>query len=105
MPERQEITVDYEPGTVEQVTQHDGSVISLRKLATDYDIHDRVGAMNYITEHHARGEVVTGLLYIDPAASDLHDLMSTVPVPLNSLDAPELCPGSRALEGFNAAHR
>jgi 2-oxoglutarate ferredoxin oxidoreductase subunit beta len=105
MPEREEITVDYEPGTVQQVTQHDGSVLTLRKLAADYDVHDRVGAMNYISAHHARGEVVTGLLYIDAEARDLHDLMGTVEAPLNSLAETELCPGSAALDAFNAAHR
>ena len=32
-----EITADYAPGTVEEVTQHDGSILRLRKLAEDYD--------------------------------------------------------------------
>src|ERR1700750_72137 len=34
---RSEITADYAPGTVEMVTQHDGSVLRLRKLHADYD--------------------------------------------------------------------
>src|SRR5579871_6473476 len=41
-----EITVDYEPGSVEEVEQHDGSVLRLRKLAANYDPHDRIAAMN-----------------------------------------------------------
>jgi 2-oxoglutarate ferredoxin oxidoreductase subunit beta len=40
--ERDEITVDYAPGEVELVTQHDGSVLRLRKLAPDYDPTDRI---------------------------------------------------------------
>src|SRR6195256_6952690 len=32
---REEIKVDYEPGTVEMVQQHDGSTLALRKLAKD----------------------------------------------------------------------
>ena len=40
---RAPITVDYEPGTVEMVEQHDGSTLALRKLDADYDVHDRLG--------------------------------------------------------------
>ena len=57
---REPITVDYAPGTVEMVTQHDGSVLRLRKLHTDYDVHDRISAMTYMQERHAAGEIVTG---------------------------------------------
>src|SRR5271170_1002419 len=45
---REEITVDYAPGSVEMVTQHDGSTLRLRKLHTDYDMHDRVSALTYM---------------------------------------------------------
>src|ERR1051325_162061 len=61
---RAEITVDYAPGSVETVRQHDGSLIRLAKLDPDYDPHDRAGAMAYLQERAAAGEVVTGLLYI-----------------------------------------
>src|SRR5204863_7096226 len=36
MMPRETITVDYAPGTVEIVEQHDGSKLALRKLALDY---------------------------------------------------------------------
>src|SRR6202158_4607865 len=42
MTPREEITVDYAPGTVEIVEQHDGSKLALRKLAAHYDPHDRL---------------------------------------------------------------
>src|SRR6202021_1501067 len=54
---RNEITVDYAPGTVEVVRQHDGSLLKLRKLAGEYDPTDRVAAMNFLQSHHARGEI------------------------------------------------
>src|SRR5215475_12565739 len=50
---RMQITVRYEPGTVEIVEQHDGSKIALRKLAADYDPHNRVAAMAYLQERAA----------------------------------------------------
>jgi 2-oxoglutarate ferredoxin oxidoreductase subunit beta len=102
---REEITADYEPGTVTDVRQHDGSVLRLRKLAADYDATDRIKVMNYLQERAAEGEVVTGLLYVNPDAQDLHHHMETVAAPLNTLGARDLCPGNVALERFNAALR
>ena len=102
---RDEITADYAPGTVTTVTQHDGSVLRLRKLAQDYDATDRIKVMHYLQERAAAGEVVTGLLYVDPESSDLHEHLNTVDTPLNRLSERELCPGSVALEKINAALR
>jgi 2-oxoglutarate/2-oxoacid ferredoxin oxidoreductase subunit beta len=103
--ERDEITADYAPGTVETVEQHDGSRLRLRKLAPDYDPHDRIAAMTYLQERHAEGEIITGLLYVDPEPLDLHDHLETVETPLNALGEGELCPGSEALDRINASLR
>ena len=53
MVEHEPITADYAPGTIELVTQHDGSILRLRKIATHYDPSDRVAAMTYLAR--ARG--------------------------------------------------
>ncbi|MBL8835711.1 MAG: 2-oxoacid:ferredoxin oxidoreductase subunit beta [Alphaproteobacteria bacterium] len=105
MPARAEITADYAPGTVEDVVQHDGSVLRLRKLATSYDPHNRIAAMNYLQERHAAGEIVTGLLYVDPEPKDLHAHLNTADTPFNQLGDGDLVPGSAALEKINAALR
>jgi 2-oxoglutarate/2-oxoacid ferredoxin oxidoreductase subunit beta len=102
---REEITADYAPGAIVEVVQHDGSVIKLRKLAADYDPTDRINVMNYLQQRAAAGEVVTGLLYIDPQAEDLHKHLNTVETPLNQLGTRELCPGAVALERINASLR
>jgi 2-oxoglutarate ferredoxin oxidoreductase subunit beta len=102
---RDEITVDYAPGTLETLTQHDGSVLRLRKLHAEYDPHDRISAMSYLLERDAAGEVVTGLLYVEPTPKDLHDHLNTVETPLNALDDKALVPGAAALEKFNASLR
>jgi 2-oxoglutarate/2-oxoacid ferredoxin oxidoreductase subunit beta len=99
------ITADYEPGTEARVRLHDGSTLRLRKLAPGHDPHDRIGAMTHLQERQAAGEIVTGLLYIDPGARDLHDQSGTVGTPLNRLGEAELCPGAAALDAFNAAQR
>src|SRR6202521_3599434 len=98
MPLKTEITVDYAPGTVEIVEQHDGSRPALRKLAADYDPRDRLAAMSYLQERAAAGEIVTGLLYVEPEAGDLHTHLETVEAPLNALGEAELCPGSAVLK-------
>jgi 2-oxoglutarate ferredoxin oxidoreductase subunit beta len=102
---REPITVDYAPGTVETVTQHDGSVLRLRKLHTDYDVHDRISALTYMQERQAAGEIVTGLLYVDPDPHDMHKHMNTVATPLNELDEAALVPGAAVLDKLNASLR
>jgi 2-oxoglutarate ferredoxin oxidoreductase subunit beta len=105
IPERTEITADYAPGAVEIVQQHDGSLLRLRKISAEYDARDRLAAMTYLQERHAAGEIATGLLYLDPEPDDLHAYLQTVPTPFNALGERELCPGSEALERFNASLR
>jgi 2-oxoglutarate ferredoxin oxidoreductase subunit beta len=103
--DRDEIVVDYAPGTVEIVTQHDGSVLKLRKLGSDYDPTDHNQAVTHLQIHQARGEIVTGLLYVDPDARDLHDHLGTVSTPLNQLTDEELTPGPDALAAINESLR
>jgi 2-oxoglutarate/2-oxoacid ferredoxin oxidoreductase subunit beta len=105
MTARAPIAVDYEPGTVEVVEQHDGSILRLRKVAADYDVHNRVAAMNYLQERAAEGEVVTGVLYLERDSQDLHDYLNTVDQPFNTLAEPDLIPGSAALEKLNQSLR
>ncbi|HUO94009.1 MAG TPA: 2-oxoacid:ferredoxin oxidoreductase subunit beta [Rhizomicrobium sp.] len=102
---RAEIKADYEPGTVTTIEQHDGSILKLSKLDPAYDPHDKAKAMAYLQDRHAKGEVVTGLLYIEDDAEDLHHHLNTVDTPLNRLSEKELCPGSAKLAAFNDEYR
>jgi 2-oxoglutarate ferredoxin oxidoreductase subunit beta len=87
------------------VQQHDGSLLRLRKLGEEYDPSDKVAAMKRVQEGQAEGEVVTGLLYVDPTPKDLHHHLNTVDAPLNTLNDAELCPGPAALDRINASLR
>ncbi|MFL6805057.1 MAG: 2-oxoacid:ferredoxin oxidoreductase subunit beta [Xanthobacteraceae bacterium] len=102
---RTPITVDYAPGAVEIIEQHDGTKLALRKVAPHYDPHNRLKAMNYLQESAAAGEIVTGLLYVERESEDLHGHLNTVETPLNALGEKELCPGSQVLEQINASLR
>jgi 2-oxoglutarate ferredoxin oxidoreductase subunit beta len=101
----QEITTQYKPGELVEVTNHDGSILRLRKLAEDYDPTDRHAAMDHMQRKAAHGEVLTGLLYIDPLATDLHTALNTTAAPLNALGPDKLCPGAATLEKINASLR
>jgi len=105
MSSRMPIEIEYEPGTVEVVEQHDGSKLALRKLAADYELTDRAAALGFLQQHAAQGQIVTGLLYVDAEPEDLHAHLRTVAAPLNTLSEKDLCPGEAALEKFNASLR
>ncbi|HEY4920300.1 MAG TPA: 2-oxoacid:ferredoxin oxidoreductase subunit beta [Xanthobacteraceae bacterium] len=102
---RATIKLDQAPGTVKVVEQHDGTKLVLRKLNADYDPSDRLAAMNFLQSHAAKGQIVTGLIYLDHEPEDLHGNLQTVERPLNQLGEKELCPGSAALEKINASLR
>ncbi len=102
---RAEITTEYAAGSLQEVRQHDGSVLRLRKLSEDYDPTDRIGAMNHLLQRQAAGEVVTGVLFLDPDAEDLHGNLNTTEKSFNRMNEAELIPGSAALNRINASLR
>jgi 2-oxoglutarate ferredoxin oxidoreductase subunit beta len=61
--------------------------------------------MKRVQEGMAAGEVVTGLLYVDPSPKDLHHHLNTVDAALNTLETADLCPGPAALDRINAGLR
>ena len=82
-----------------------GYKVRLRKLDAAYDASDKVAAMTYLESRRAKGEVVTGLLYVDPESHDLHEHFNTTDTPLNRLGAESLSPGAKTLEKINASLR
>ena len=87
------------------VQQHDGSILraaQARRRIRRARPHRRD---EFPGKHAAKGEIVTGLLYVAEAADELHGHLNTVDAPLNTLDETELCPGSAALDKINASLR
>jgi 2-oxoglutarate/2-oxoacid ferredoxin oxidoreductase subunit beta len=87
---REEVTVDYEPGTVQRVTLEDGAQVLLRKVDRDYDATDRIGALRTIHETRANDEFVTGLLFVDPNVPDLCEREKLSGKPLKDLNEDDL---------------
>jgi len=87
---REEITVDYEPGTVQDIELEDGSHLLLRKVDPNYDATSRIGALSLIHETRGRGEFVTGLLFADTGVPDLCEREKLTHTPLKDLKEDEL---------------
>ncbi len=87
---RGEIEVEYEPGNVQDIELADGSHVMLRKLDRAYDATDRIGALRVVHEARGRGELVTGLLYVNPASEDLCERERVPRQPLKDLGEADL---------------
>ena len=105
VPIAKEIKATYEEGSVESLKMHDGSMIQLHKIAKDWDPMNRISAMNAVQNARTKGELLTGLLYMNPDCQELHQIIETSEKPLNSMTEAELCPGSAVLESLNASFR
>ncbi|WP_020530476.1 2-oxoacid:ferredoxin oxidoreductase subunit beta [Flexithrix dorotheae] len=105
IPKKEEIKVDYEEGIQVKVAMHDGSYLSLHKLARDWNPLDWVSANEALIKARDRGEILTGLLYINPKSNPLHDTLKSSDKPLNTLKEKDLCPGSKKLEEINSSLR
>jgi 2-oxoglutarate ferredoxin oxidoreductase subunit beta len=105
IPPAAEIKAQYDEGAAMPIELHDGSRIVLRKLSDEYNAANRGAAIDYIRTHQRKGEVVTGLLYIDSGGPDMHGINNTVARPLNELDFGVLCPGKKSLSDLMESYR
>ena len=105
VPPATSITTAYDAGSVRTVMLHDGSWVRLRKVAEDYDPTDRDRSYSYIRDRQKDGEIVTGLLYLSPDSTDMHEQLDTVTAPLTQLPFEDLCPGSGELEKLQRRFR
>ncbi|MBT8136210.1 MAG: 2-oxoacid:ferredoxin oxidoreductase subunit beta [Gammaproteobacteria bacterium] len=97
IPPAEPIRAGYDEGEAVPVQLHDGSQVLLRKVAPDYDPHDRAAAMSYLERHEQAGEIVTGLLYIEEHRPTMHAINQTAATALRDLDYSVLNPGAAAL--------
>jgi 2-oxoglutarate ferredoxin oxidoreductase subunit beta len=105
VPLSSEIVASIAPYGVTDVTMHDGSVIRFRSVPKGYDPTDRTKVISYLQERQSKGEIVTGLLFVQESAPDLHEANNTSETPLARVHYEKLCPGSAALEKLQAEFR
>jgi 2-oxoglutarate/2-oxoacid ferredoxin oxidoreductase subunit beta len=98
IPVFEDISIEYDPGTTVEVTMHDGSRLRLRKLEEDYDPTNKVRAITRLNEAKERGEMLTGVLYVNTQAPTFLDMLNITEQPLATLPASVLRPEPAALE-------
>ena len=79
-------------------------IMRLRKLHEDYDPTDKVSAVKMLMEAHDKGEVLTGVFYIDTQKPDFTALLNMVDEPLATLAAERIRPGREVLAQIMAEH-
>jgi 2-oxoglutarate ferredoxin oxidoreductase subunit beta len=105
IPPQEEITVDYAPGEVEDVTLHDGSKIVLKKLDSTHDPTDRLAAIRLLEEARDKQQFITGLIYVSGERPNLAEHERLGAVPLAGLPESKLRPARESLENIIAGMR
>jgi 2-oxoglutarate ferredoxin oxidoreductase subunit beta len=105
VPQASEILANIGQNGATTVTMHDGSVVHFTAVPENYDPTDRRKVFEYLEEHQGQGQVVTGLLYLDESAGDMHDLNETSETPLARLPYEKLCPGADELDRLQEEFR
>jgi 2-oxoglutarate ferredoxin oxidoreductase subunit beta len=104
VPPREEIVASIGQNGHTTIPMHDGSLVRFNAVPEGYDPTDRQSVLNYLEERQKEGEIVTGLLYLEPSDGDMHEMGNTTDVPLTQVPYEKLCPGSATLaklqEGF-----
>ncbi len=93
----QEITVDYDPGTSTQVELPDGSRLTLKKLERNHDVFDRENARDLVYKSRMKGEILTGLFFIDEKAGNMSDTLNLTETPLSLLNEKQTRPPESTL--------
>ena len=105
VPPASEILANIGHNCEVQVTMFDGSVVAFKGVPADYDPTDREKVFAFMQERQGKGEIVTGLLYIDESVPDIHELNETPETALVKLPYERLCPGSAALAKLQEDYR
>ncbi len=105
VPSYKDIAVEFEEGETIDVPMHDGSRLRLRKLDRDYDPTNKIGALAALEEAEEKGEVLTGLLYVDTSKPTFLETLQLADEPLATLPEEKVRPGRAALEEIMAELR
>ena len=102
VPAREEIFVeDFDHGTMREVALHDGSIILLKKIDNDYDPTNRANAFCMMEEAMKNNCLITGLIFVDPDATNMLDLYNLPNQPMNRMPLKDLRPSQQSLAEIN----
>ncbi|HTS63171.1 MAG TPA: 2-oxoacid:ferredoxin oxidoreductase subunit beta [Candidatus Acidoferrales bacterium] len=98
VPHFEDISVEIPEGQVMDVPMHDGSHLRIRKLDRDFDPTDRLAALAALEEAEKKGEVLTGVLYVNTQKPTFMELLNVVDAPLGTLPESRTRPSRAVLE-------
>src|ERR1700676_4113498 len=98
VPFYEEISVEIPEGGVQDVRMHDGSLLRIRKLGREYDPTNKMHALTALHEADQKGEVLTGVLYVDTSKPTFLDMLNMADEPLATLPESKTRPSKEALD-------
>ena len=98
VPYFDEISVDIAEGEVQDVTMHDGSTLRIKKLGREYDPTNKFDALKALDEAGKKGEVLTGVFYVDTHKPNFMEMLGMEEAPLATLPESKVRPPKESLE-------
>jgi len=98
VPAREDIAVEIPEGEVMDVELHDGSHLRIRKLGRDFDPTNRLAALAAIEDAEAKGEVLTGVLYVNTGKPTFLELLNLPAEAIATLPESRVRPSRAVLE-------
>jgi 2-oxoglutarate ferredoxin oxidoreductase subunit beta len=105
VPHFEDIAVDYEAGSSYNVEMHDGSHLRLSKLREDYDPTNRISAVRALMEAHEKGEVLTGVFYVNTEKPSFTEMLNLTDEALGTLPESRVRPPKSVLDDVMQRHR
>ena len=93
-----EIAVEIPEGEAMDVQLHDGSHLRIRKLDRDYDPTNRLAALSAIEDAEHKGEVLTGVLFVNTSKPTFVDLLNMDEAPLATMPESKTRPSKAVLD-------
>jgi 2-oxoglutarate ferredoxin oxidoreductase subunit beta len=76
VPHFEDIDVEIAEGETREVEMHDGSRLRIRKLEREYDPTNKISALTMLGEAQEKGEVLTGVLYVNTQKPNFLELLN-----------------------------
>ena len=101
----EQIMVDYDAGDATQVTMHDGSHLTLKKVDHSYDPTSKDNAMTLLHEAQDKMHFYTGLMYCDTDSLPFDKELNLIDEPLATLPQERVQPSNEVFEEIMATFR
>jgi 2-oxoglutarate ferredoxin oxidoreductase subunit beta len=98
IPFFEEIDVEIPEGESVSVQMHDGSHLRIRKLHREFDPTNRLASLAALEEAEAKGEVLTGVLYLNTNKPTFIDLLNLADEPVATLPESRVRPPKAVLD-------